>query len=105
MAHLTKNTGLETQEQKLPDSRVNFDTDDKIGAVEKVIFKSSNYPTKNKLKNTLSGNISDSELDQILKQLVKSNKIMIAKDGAIVWTAVNSQKSKEFLEECRNYPL
>ncbi|RNJ75989.1 MAG: hypothetical protein EB829_01690 [Nitrosopumilus sp. H8] len=96
---------MEAQGQKPPHSQVLSDTDSKINAVEKAISQSSRYLTKSELKNTISETISDFELDQILKQLTKSNKIMTAKDGALIWTAVNSQESEKFLKECRDHPF
>ena len=59
--------------------------------------KAGSFPSKNKLRLSLPGQIQYSYFNQTLKYLEESNKIMYDKDGAIIWIFADNPKLRKLL--------
>lgn len=62
------------------------------------LIKKMDYPTKKELWEALNKKISHEEVSKIVDGLVESNKILIDKDGRIIWV-YNPKLSKIIKEE------
>ncbi|MGI0102106.1 MAG: hypothetical protein ACREA7_05870 [Nitrosotalea sp.] len=68
---------------------------DTIEMVEKIIAEQKDSSSKNKLWRALPKQVQYKTFTTILNYLVKSNKIMYDKKGAILWIFVDNQKLKK----------
>ncbi len=64
---------------------------DTVLMVEDAIRRAGDYPSKAKLWRSLPKQVMYPTFQLILTYLAQSNKILIAKDGKIVWIAGNSK--------------
>lgn len=71
---------------------------DTILMIEAAILRAKSYPTKKKLWQSLPRKIQYQTFNRILQYLEGSNKILIDKDGGIVWTFANNPKLKSLLQ-------
>jgi len=71
---------------------------DTILMVEKAILKARSYPTKKELWESLPRKMQYQTFNRILHYLEGSNKIVIGKDGQIVWTFPSNEKLKGLLK-------
>jgi hypothetical protein len=72
---------------------------DTIQMVEKAIKGDKVFSSKNQLWRNLPKAMQYPTLLTILDYLERSNKIMIEKDGSIVWTFVDSQAARKSLQD------
>ena len=80
-------------------------TGSEIKIVEGVLLTIQEYPTVSRLLGVLPGPIPRPRLVRIVKHLEDSNKILVDKDGAIVWIAVHSPKSQALHDELESNVL
>ena len=71
--------------------------------VEDTIKKIDYYPTKNQLWRALPKMVMWQTFNVILDYLVDSNKIIIDKDGKVVWIFADSEKLRELLRKSVPY--
>lgn len=71
---------------------------DTILMVERAILKARSYPTKKELWESLPRKMQYQTFNRILHYLEGSNKILVEKDGHIVWTFPNNEKLKRLLK-------
>ena len=76
---------------------------DTVLMVEDTIKKLDYYPTKNQLWRALPKMVMWQTFNIILNYLIKSNKIIIDKDGEIVWIFADNPKIKELLTKSIPY--
>lgn len=76
---------------------------DTVLMVEDTIKKLDYYPTKNRLWRALPRMVMWQTFNIILDYLIKSNKIIIDKDGEIVWIFADNPKIKELLAKSVPY--
>ena len=70
---------------------------DTVLMVEDTIKKLNYYPTKNQLWRALPKSVMWQTFNVILEYLQKSNKMLIDKNGEIVWIFADNPKIKELL--------
>jgi len=83
-------TTISKNEQKTPNPTLGT-----IKMVEEALSTMSEYPTKNKLWRSLPRQVQYPIFKEILKYLEESNKLILDKDGAIVWIFADNPKLKE----------
>ena len=71
---------------------------DTILMVEGAILKAKSYPTKKELWQSLPRKIQYQTFNRILQYLEGSDKILIDKDGEIVWTFANNPRLKKLVQ-------
>ena len=71
--------------------------------VEVTIKAAKEYPSKYKLWKSLPKSMQYTMLEKALTHLEASNKIMIGKDGDIVWISADNPKLKKLLEESTRF--
>jgi hypothetical protein len=76
---------------------------DSVLMVEDTIKKLDYYPTKNQLWRALPKSMMWQTFNVILEYLQKSNKIIIDKDGEIVWIFADNQKLRDLLAKSVPY--
>jgi hypothetical protein len=76
---------------------------DTVLMVEDTIKKLDYYPTKNQLWRALPRMVMWQTFNIILNYLIKSNKIIIDKDGEILWIFADNPKIKELLAKSVPY--
>ena len=76
---------------------------DTVLMVEDTIKKLDYYPTKNQLWRALPRMVMWQTFNIILDYLIKSNKIIIDKNGEILWVFVDNPKIKELLAKSISY--
>jgi hypothetical protein len=69
-----------------------------IQMVEAAIKAAKEYPSKYKLWRSLPKSMQYQTLEKVLNYLEASNKIMIDKDGAIIWIFADNPKLEKLLE-------
>lgn len=74
---------------------------DTILMVEKTIRENQVFETKNQLVRSLPKTMQYHTLLTILDYLKNSNKIVIEKDGTIIWTFVDTPEARKSLEESK----
>jgi len=67
--------------------------------VEAAIKQAKEYPSKYKLWRSLPKSMQYQTLEKVLNYLEASNKIMVDKDGAIIWIFADNPKLEKLLEE------
>ena len=73
-----------------------------IRMVEETLFNMSEHPTKNKLWRALPRQIQYPSFKEILKYLEESNKLIIDKDGTLIWIFANTPELKKLREETKS---
>ncbi len=86
----TKSRKIVEISQKIPNPTLGT-----IKMVEETLSKMSEYPTKNKLWRTLPRQVQYPIFKEILKYLEESNKLIVDKDGKIIWIFADNPKLKE----------
>ncbi len=76
---------------------------DTILMVEEAIRKAREYPTRTKLWNSLPKKMQYQTFQLILDYLLKSNKVLITKEGKIMWVFAQSPALKKLLNESVGY--
>ena len=76
---------------------------DTVLMVEDTIKKLDYYPTKNQLWRALPRMVMWQTFNIILNYLIKSNKIIIDKNGEIVWIFADNPRIKELLAKSVPY--
>jgi len=84
-------------EQKTPNPTLGT-----IKMVEESLSKMSEYPTKNKLWRTLPRQVQYPIFKEILKYLEESNKLIVDKDGKIIWTFVDNPELEKLKENSKS---
>lgn len=90
---------METMTQVLHRPRL-----DTVLMVEDTIKKLDYYPTKNQLWRALPKSVMWQTFNVILDYLIYSNKLIIDKDGKVVWIFADSKKLRELLAKSVPYP-
>lgn len=72
-----------------------------IQTVEGTIRKNQVFNTKQELIRSLPKSMQYGTLQTILQYLIDSNKIVIEKDGTIIWTFVDTPEARKSLEESK----
>lgn len=70
-----------------------------IQMVEAAIKAAKEYPSKYKLWRSLPKSMQYQTLEKVLNYLEASNKIMIDRDGTIIWIFADNPKLEKVLEE------
>jgi hypothetical protein len=76
---------------------------DSVLMVEDTIKKLDYYPTKNQLWRALPKAMMWQTFNVILDYLIKSNKIIIDKEGKVIWIFADNPKIKELLAKSVPY--
>jgi hypothetical protein len=76
---------------------------DSVLMVEDTVKKLGYYPTKNQLWRALPKSMMWQTFNVILDYLRKSNKILIDKNGEIVWIFADNPKIKGLLAKSARY--
>ena len=71
---------------------------DTILMVEEMIKRHESYPTKKELWNRLPRKVQYQTFNRILDYLESSGKILVDKDGSIVWTFPDNEKLERLLK-------
>jgi len=66
--------------------------------VEEMIKRHKSYPMKGELWSSLAGEMRYRTLSRILDYLESSGKILVDKDGSIVWTFPDNKKLEMLLK-------
>lgn len=74
---------------------------DTVMMIEDAIRSAKEYPTKAELLRHLPKKVMYQTFNLILDYLQRSNKIVVAKDGSIVWVFADSEKLKRLLAESK----
>ncbi len=72
---------------------------DTVMMIEDAVRRAKEYPTKAELLRSLPKKIMYQTFNLVLKYLQRSNKIIVTKDGRIVWVFADDQKLKRLLAE------
>lgn len=91
--------GLETHKTIRRVSASHEPTLPTIQMVEAAIKQAKEYPSKYKLWRSLPKSMQYQTLEKVLNYLEASNKIMVDKDGAIIWIFADNPKLEKLLEE------
>lgn len=73
-----------------------------IKMVEDTLSQMSEYPTKNKLWRALPRQIQYPSFKEILKYLEESNKLIIDKDGTLIWIFANTSQQMNLRKETKS---
>ena len=76
---------------------------DTVKMVENAIKKNNAFDSRNQLWRSLPKAIQYPTFITILDYLVDSNKIVIERDGTIIWTFVDSSAAKQSLRDSRPF--
>lgn len=68
---------------------------DTVMMVEKAIREAEDYPSLRQLWLSLPKKVMYQTFKVIIAYLIESNKIMICKDGKIIWVAISNAKLKD----------
>ena len=78
---------------------------DTVLMVEDTIKKLDYYPTKNQLWRALPKSVMWQTFKVILGYLADSHKIVVDKDGKVVWVFADSKKRSELLKKSVSYEV
>lgn len=70
---------------------------DTVMMIEDAIRSAREYPTKAELLRSLPKKVMYQTFNLVLEYLQRSNKIIVTKDGRIVWVFADSQKLRRLL--------
>jgi len=76
---------------------------DSVLMVEDTIKKLDYYPTRNQLWRALPKAMMWQTFNVILDYLIKSNKIIIDKEGKVIWIFADNPKVKDLLKKSVPY--
>lgn len=74
---------------------------DTVMMIEDAIRSAREYPTKAELIRHLPKKVMYQTFNLVLEYLQRSNKIIVANDGRIVWVFADSEKLKRLLAESK----
>lgn len=74
---------------------------DTVLMIEEAIKKAKEYPTKAELLRALPKKVMYQTFNLVIDYLQKSNKIILTKDGGIIWVFADSQKLRRLLAESK----
>jgi len=74
---------------------------DTVMMVEDAIRSAKEYPTKAELLRHLPKKVMYQTFNLVLEYLQRSNKIILTKDGRIVWVFAESSKLRKLLAESK----
>lgn len=72
---------------------------DTVMMIEDAIRSAKEYPTKAELLRHLPKKVMYQTFNLVLEYLQRSNKIIVTKDGGIVWVFADSEKLRRLLAE------
>lgn len=78
---------------------------DTVLMVEDTIKKLDYYPTKNQLWRSLPKMVMWQTFNVILDYLVDSHKVIIGRDGKVIWVLADSKKRNELLNKSVSYEV
>jgi len=74
---------------------------DTVMMIEDAIRSAKEYPTKAELLRRLPKKVMYQTFNLVLEYLQRSNKIIVTKDGRIVWVFADSEKLRRLLAESK----
>jgi hypothetical protein len=74
---------------------------DTVMMIEDAIRSAKEYPTKAELLRRLPKKVMYQTFNLVLEYLQRSNKIIVTKDGRIVWVFADSEKLRKLLAESK----
>ncbi len=74
---------------------------DTVMMIEDAIRSAKEYPTKAELLRHLPKKVMYQTFNLVLEYLQRSNKIIVTKDGRIVWVFADSEKLRRLLAESK----
>jgi len=74
---------------------------DTVMMIEDAIRRAKEYPTKAELLRRLPTKVMYQTFNLVLEYLQRSNKIIVTKDGRIVWIFADTPKLKRLLAESK----
>lgn len=74
---------------------------DTVMMIEDAIRSAKEYPTKAELLRRLPKKVMYQTFNLVLEYLQRSNKILVTKDGKIVWIFADSEKLRRLLAESK----
>jgi len=74
---------------------------DTVMMIEDAIRSAKEYPTKAELLRRLPKKVMYQTFNLVLEYLQRSNKIIVTKDGKIVWVFADSEKLRKLLAESK----
>lgn len=74
---------------------------DTVMMIEDAIRSAKEYPTKAELLRRLPKKVMYQTFNLVLEYLQRSNKIIVAKDGRIVWVFADNEKLGRLLSESK----
>jgi len=74
---------------------------DTVMMIEDAIRSAKEYPTKAELLRHLPKKVMYQTFNLVLEYLQRSNKIIVTKDGKIVWVFADSEKLRKLLAESK----
>lgn len=74
---------------------------DTVMMIEDTIRRAKEYPTKAELLRRLPTKVMYQTFNLVLEYLQRSNKIIVTKDGRIVWIFADTPKLKRLLAESK----
>jgi hypothetical protein len=74
---------------------------DTVMMIEDAIRSAEEYPTKAELLRHLPKKVMYQTFNLVLEYLQRSNKIIVTKDGRIVWVFADSGKLRKLLSESK----
>jgi len=74
---------------------------DTVMMVEDAIRSAKEYPTKADLLRNLPKKVMYQTFNLVLEYLQRSNKIIVTRDGRIVWVFADSEKLRKLLAESK----
>lgn len=77
---------------------------DTIMMIEDAIEKAREFPTKVELLRKLPRKVMYQTFNLVLEYLQYSNKIIVTKDGRIVWVFEDNEKLRSLIAESRKTP-
>lgn len=74
---------------------------DTVMMIEDAIMSAKEYPTKAELLRSLPKKVMYQTFNLVLEYLQRSNKIIVTKDGRVVWVFADSEKLRRLLVESK----
>lgn len=74
---------------------------DTVMMIEDAIMSAKEYPTKAELLRSLPKKVMYQTFNLVLEYLQRSNKIIVTKDGRVVWVFAGSEKLRRLLAESK----
>lgn len=74
---------------------------DTVMMIEDAIRSAKEYPTKAELLRSLPKKVMYQTFNLVIEYLQRSNKIIVTKDGRIVWVFADSEKLRKLLAKSK----